>query len=160
MKHLYKLLFIIAPLVMYSHSLLLNVNDNKDGTITVSGTLDTGQSAEGALLRIKSLSKDETLYLKRLSHNNLIIKIPDEPYKVVLEDIDGDEVEKEGIPPLGGFLKKDTKSNKIEDNKQVKNESCSLAIIVSVIVAFILLLLSILVSINNTRKLMREIQNK
>ena len=159
MNHLYKLLLIIMPILMYSHSLLLNISDNGDGTILVSGSLDTGQSAEGVLVRIESILSKDTLYLKRLpSENKLIIKIPDEPYKVILEDIDGDQVEKKGIPPKGGFSKKKVK--KTEVKKTTKTESNSFAIIASILLAFVLLFITIYVNIHNTRKLMREIKNK
>ncbi|MBL3519879.1 hypothetical protein H0A43_05290, partial [Arcobacter lanthieri] len=52
MKKIFMLLALAFSL--YSHELILIVEDNKDNTITVAGEFDTGDSVAGALVRLES----------------------------------------------------------------------------------------------------------
>jgi len=60
------LLILLTPIFLFSHSLVLSVMDNEDGTITAQGVFNTGQSAAGALLVLEALHNKEILFEKRL----------------------------------------------------------------------------------------------
>ena len=71
MKFFLKLLLIlILPISINAHSLLLNVFDNEDNTITVEGIFNTGESAAGALIQLTSISSEEIIYEKRISEES------------------------------------------------------------------------------------------
>lgn len=165
MNKIFKLLImIVLPINILAHSLLLNVFDNEDNTITVEGIFNTGESAAGALIMLEALNSGEILFKQRLlDDSELTIKIPKEPYKIILDGGEGHTIVKDGIAPLNGFIKKETK----EVKKKQKNEnprfsilpSSSMAVNVSIIIAFILLILTILISIRNTNKIISEIKS-
>ncbi len=166
MKKLYSFIFILlTPLFLCSHSLILSVMDNGDGTITVQGVFNTGQSAAGALLVLEALYNKEILYEKRLpSSNELTINIPKVPYQIILDGGEGHTVVKDGIAPSEGFKKietsKEEKQNKKRRSRIDANISTSNAVTISIIIAFILLLAIIFISIFNTNKLLLELKNK
>lgn len=171
MNKIFKLLImIVLPINILAHSLLLNVFDNEDNTITVEGIFNTGESAAGALIILEALNSGEILFKQRLlDDSELTIKIPKEPYKIILDGGEGHTIVKDGIAPLNGFIKKETKETKEvkEVKKKQKNEnprfsilpSSSMAVNVSIIIAFILLILTILISIRNTNKIISEIKS-
>ncbi|NQY20140.1 MAG: hypothetical protein HRT40_02335 [Campylobacteraceae bacterium] len=165
MKKLLKLLLIlILPISINAHSLLLNVFDNEDNTITVEGIFNTGESASGALIQLRYISSEEIIYEKRLSdESELTIKIPKEPYLIILRGGPGHKIVKNGIPPLDGFIKKSSASKEKNKNKNEKlnvDLSSSNAVNISIISAFILLFLTIFISIRNTNKILKEIRKK
>jgi len=133
--------------------------DNEDGSIMISGGFNTGESAAGAMVRVKATSSDEILYEKRLgSEGEVSIKIPKIPYQVILDGGKGHTIVKDGIPPKEGFIKKEK-----EEKKKARSDakiSTSNAVIVSIIIAFILLFATIFMSARNTNKLMQEIKKK
>ena len=96
----------MIPVSIFAHSLLLNVFDNEDNTITVEGIFNTGESASGAYIILENTYTSEVLYKKRLpSSSELTIKIPDVKYKIILDGGPGHQVVKEGIAPINGFKK-------------------------------------------------------
>lgn len=151
------IMLMLLPLFLYSHSLLLNIMDNEDGTILISGGFNTGESAAGAMVRIKDTSSDEILYEKRLgSEGEAIIKIPKIPYEVILDGGKGHIIVKDGIPPKEGFIIKEKKKKK---KSRINAEfSTSKAVTVSITIAFILLFATIFMSARNTNRLIREIK--
>ncbi len=157
------MILMLLPLSLYSHSLLLNIMDNDDGSIMISGGFNTGESAAGAMVRVKATSSDEILYEKRLgSEGEVSIKIPKIPYQVILDGGKGHTIVKDGIPPKEGFIKKEKEKEK-EKKKKARSDakiSTSNAVIVSIIIAFILLFATIFMSARNTNKLMQEIKKK
>lgn len=151
---------------VFSHTLLLNVYDNEDDTISVEGIFNTGQLAPGAEVRLEALVTGELLYKKRLpDESELTIKTPKEPYQVVLDGGPGHQVVKAGIEPKGGFSKEITNISK--KTKEVKlskprdtMQGMTIEMMISVSIAFILLFITILISIRNTNKLMKQIKEK
>jgi hypothetical protein len=152
------ILLILLPLSLYSHSLLLNIMDNKDGTILVSGAFDTGESAAGAMVKIQAINSDEILYQKRLDNEGeLNLKIPKVPYQIILDAGEGEDIiAKDGIPPKEGFIVDTKKKKNTKGNSDV---STSNAVIISIIIAFILLFATLFMSAKNTNALIRELQN-
>lgn len=49
-------LLCLLPTLGFAHSLLLDLFDNEDGTLTITGHFSTGETAEGATIRIESLA--------------------------------------------------------------------------------------------------------
>ncbi|RXJ68906.1 hypothetical protein CRV08_05570 [Halarcobacter ebronensis] len=153
----------LFPIYLYSHSLVLNLMDNEDGTITASGMFNTGESAAGAMVRILAIESQEILYEKRLPENSeLTIPIPKVAYTVVLDGGPGHTVSKPGIEPQGGFIKekmpKEGKNKKEQPSRTNMQISSSNAVTYSIIVAFLLLFATIFISIKNTNKLLQELK--
>ncbi|WP_404319680.1 hypothetical protein [Malaciobacter canalis] len=159
------LLILLTPIFLFSHSLVLSVMDNEDGTITAQGVFNTGQSAAGALLVLEALHNKEILFEKRLpASNELTIDIPKIPYQIVLDGGEGHTVIKDGIAPPDGF--KEVKASKRSKEKAKKRSrtdatiATSNAVTITILIAFILLLATIFISIKNTNKLLLELKNK
>jgi hypothetical protein len=139
----------------FAHKLILGVYGNGDDTITIEGKYDTGASAAGALVRLESLNSGEVLFRERLPRKSeLTVKIPDEPYQVVLDGGPGHLSVKEGIPPASGF------SAPLKENPKAKPSGAAglnrpLAICVGL--AFCLLLLTIFIGIHNTNRILAAI---
>lgn len=160
-KLLLKLLFLLTlPIATYAHTLLLNVFNNEDNTITIEGVFNTGQLAAGAQVRLEALASGEVLYKKRLpDEGEITIKIPKEQYQVVLDGGPGHQIVENGPEPLNGFTKKTTikKEAKLSEARE-GNKPWSIALIVTISLAFVLLLSTIYISIKNTNKLMKELK--
>lgn len=158
-KILISILFFL-PSLMFSHTLLLNLFDNEDNTITVEGVFNTGELAVGALIRLEALNTGEILYKKRLpDEGELIIPIPKENYQVVLDGGPGHQVVEIGIAPKEGFKKV------LNAKKEVKLSSSrsgakawTKPLVISLFIAFLLILATILISIKNTNKLLRVLK--
>lgn len=151
----------LIPSFLFSHTLILNVDDNEDGTILIQGVFNTGQLAPGAEVRIESLVTGKVLFKKRLpDESELTIDIPKEPYQVVLDAGPGHQIVKEGIEPKGGFSEELNKKSKEVKVSQARSSMQGLPpeMIISVAVAFVLLFITIFISIKNTNKLMKELQ--
>lgn len=168
MKKFINIIFLIlTPIYLLGHSLVMNTIDNKNNTVTVNGKFDTGEDITGALLQLKSTISNEILFEKRFSSTNEItFDIPNIPYQIVLlDESDGDETVKEGIPPKDGFKniqKLQVKENIKKEEKPSRNLiqiSSSTAVTVIIICAFILLFATIIVGIRNTNKLLNELKN-
>ncbi len=164
MKKIYKLLLILVlPISLYSHSLLLNLIANEDGTMTIVGGFNTGESAAGALIKLEALSSGEILFQQRLSDSSeLTVDIPNIPYQVILDGGPGHTVSKEGIEPEEGFIKPKKEQVKKKERPSRANAqiSSSKAVTISILIAFILLFATIIISVINTNKLMKELQSK
>jgi len=166
MKKLIKIIFLILiPIALFAHTLVLNILDNKDDTITIEGMFNTGESAAGALIKIETLDSKEVLFQQRLSDDiEMIVQIPKVPYKIILDGGPGHSAEKIGIPPKDGFekIKKNEEPKPKKEEKPNRNLiqiSSSPAVTISIIIAFILLISTMIVSIRNTNKLIKEIKN-
>jgi hypothetical protein len=163
MKTIFKSIFLLlTPLYLFAHSLILDTMDNEDGTITVHGEFNTGESAAGALLKLEALNSGEILYQKRLPDDGeLTIPIPKLPYQIILDGGPGHSVTKEGIAPIGGFEKQveiKPKQKKQKPSRNMMQISSSKAVTYSIIAAFILLFATIFISIRNTNKLIKKIK--
>lgn len=92
-------------LSLHAHSLVFDAIDNEDGTMEIIGMFSTGASAEGAILKVVSLATSEPIYEKRIpASGSLMVDIPKEPYKLILDSGPGHKIEKSGdIKPEGGF---------------------------------------------------------
>lgn len=152
--------FLALTISLYSHELKLYVEDNKNNTITVAGEFDTGEDAAGAMVRLESLINGSVLFQKRLPiESEIVVDIPKEPYKVVLDGGENHTLEKDGIAPLEGFdLNLTSKIKQTSSTKKVNsNEWDSLTIIFFSICAS-LFALTIYFSNKNTNKILRYLK--
>ena len=156
-----KLLFItLLHSLLFGHTLLLNVFDNEDNTITVEGVFNTGEMAVGALIRLEALNTGNVLYKKRLpDESELTIDIPKEPYQIVLDGGPGHQVVQNGIAPQEGF------SVAINTKKQVQLSQArngtrpwTLPLVSSLLVVFIVLLATILICKRHTTSIVEAIK--
>jgi hypothetical protein len=159
-KYLILFLLFLLNTNINAHELEVNIIDNKNNTMTIFALLNTGESSAGILVRLEDKKTKETIFEKRFpSDNKLIVDIPKFAYIIVFDEGDDDLTIKEGIPPKEGFQKQkiEQKKTKSRTNTQI---STSNAVTISIAIAFFLLLLTIFVSIRNTNKLLKELQNK
>jgi len=150
---------------IFAHSLLLNVYNNENNTIQVEGMFDTGEAATGAQVRLESLSTQKVLYVKRLPlEGELTIKIPQEPYQIILDGGPSHSIIKEGIPPISGFIKTSTstKKNLNSQKESIKNKinTKNNIILLSILITILLFLITIFISIRNTNKLLKILKAK
>lgn len=162
-KFIVILMFLLTSFV-YSHTLLLNVFDNEDNTITVEGVFSTGETAPGAQIRLESLSSGEILYKKRLpEESELIIDIPKESYKVILNGGPGHQIIKDGISPKEGFQKLSISKNINVTSSNPSNNKEGISegeiILFSILIALLLLIITIFISIKNTNRLIYELKH-
>ncbi|WP_052502649.1 hypothetical protein [Halarcobacter anaerophilus] len=82
----------------------------------VIGEFSTGVTAQGAMIKIQTLSNSKIIFEKRLpSSGSLMVNIPKESYIVILDAGEGHLVQKDGfVTPDGGFL--ETKSFESKSN--------------------------------------------
>ncbi len=160
-KKLLTLIFILT-LNLQAHTLLMNIIDNEDNTITIVGVFNTGQGAAGAQVRIEALNTAQILYKKRLpQESELTIDIPNEPYQIVLDGGPGHQIVKEGIAPQEGFkteLKKDKKENKELSQERSFTKAWSLPYIILISITLLLIILTIYFSKRNTDKILKAIK--
>lgn len=158
------ILIFLIPSFLYAHTLLLDVHNNDDNTITVEGSFSTGEGAVGAQIRLESLITEKILYKKRLpNESELTINIPKEPYKVILDGGPGHTIEKEGFAPIEGFSKELLEKKKVETIKQnrgFERGTTTKILIGGVLIAFLLILLTIFISIRNTNKIIAQLKTK
>jgi len=154
------LAFLLISLNLSAHTLLMDVIDNEDNTITVVGAFSTGEKTVGALVKLESLISGEVLYQKRLpDESELTIEIPKEQYQVVLDGGPGHTVVKEGFAPLEGFTKKtstETSSKKLSQNQHGALINTSVIVLFSI--AFVLLGLTLYFSARNTKILTAQLK--
>lgn len=150
------LLLLLSQSYVFAHSLLMNVYSEDGETITIEGKFDTGTLAPGALLTLEALNTGDILYQERLPwESEVTISIPDEPYKIILDGGPMHIIEKDGIPPEKGFTVQQTakpQANKPES--PVLKKPLAFALITTMF----LLVLTIIVSIVNTRKLIAALE--
>lgn len=147
---------------LYAHSLLMNIFDNEDNTITVMAEFSTGEKAAGALIRLESLVTGEVLYQKRLPlESELTITIPKEEYQVVLDAGPGHTIVKEGIAPLEGFVNKIQTKNIVKVSQAQKtNHQWSALTTLFFIICMILFLMAIYWSNKNTNKILKQLKSE
>lgn len=144
------LLLLLVLTNLFAHKIVLNIIDNDNDTITIVGGYDTGQSAANALVRLESLNSGEILYEARLpDESEMVVKIPSEPYKIVLDGGVGHSQIKEGIPPKDGFKVKLKKQTKSISQKQQLN----IAYVITLTIAILFMILTMFFSYKNTKKL-------
>ncbi len=158
------LIFLLLTLDLFSHEIYLNVLDNKDNTITVSGDTSTGEDVAGALIKLESLINAQILFEERLPESSkLIISIPKEPYQIVLDAGPEEGVfVKDGIAPIEGFNKEfiekiNTNNSKLSKAKEV-DENWDLITIFFFSLCLILFSLSIYFSNKNTNKILNQLK--
>lgn len=160
-----KILIIIGLFILtnlYAHTLIMNLIDNEDDTITIAGQFSTGQNAVDAMVRIEALNSGDILFQKRLPDvGELTIPIPKEPYQVVLDGGPGHQLVEEGIAPISGYIvsKNNEEPEKKELSKAIDSKnSWSIAYIVLITITLLLVLLTIYISKRNTDKILRMIK--
>lgn len=154
------LLLLLLSLNLSAHTLIMDIIDNEDNTMTVVGAFSTGEKTVGALVKFESLITGEVLYQKRLpEESELTIEIPKEQYQVVLDGGPGHTVVKEGFAPLEGFTKNTDKtqsSKKLSQNQEGALVNTSVIVLFSL--AFILLALTLYFSAKNTKILTAQLK--
>lgn len=154
-------IFIFLSINLFAHSLVMNLYDNKDNTITVVGEFSTGEDAAGALIKIESLVSGEILFKERLPQSSeLVIAIPKEPYQVVLDGGPGHTIIKEGIAPLEGFneeLKAKIDTKKFSKSQEIIGE-WNIISILFFILCLILFAMAIYFSNKNTNKILQQLK--
>lgn len=154
------LVLLLLSLNLNAHTLIMDIIDNEDNTITVVGAFSTGEKTVGALVKFESLITGEILYQKRLpKESELTINIPKEQYQVVLDGGPGHTVVKEGFAPLEGFTKKTDKtqiSKKLSQNQHGALINTSVIVLFSI--AFVLLGLTLYFSARNTKMLTSQLK--
>lgn len=161
-KILMTFIFLISlQKAIFAHTLLLNVFDNEDNTITVEGIFNTGELATGAQIRLESLHNGMLLYKNRLpDESELTIQIPKEAYQIVLDGGPGHQIVQTGPSPKGGFIKQNKQNKEVKLSKPREGQRpWSLALVVSIALAFTILFITILVSIKNTNLLIKQLKN-
>lgn len=159
-----KRLYLITLILLFSsnafaHKLVLGVIDNEDNTITITGVFDTGAPATGAWVILKSESNDKILFKKRLpDESEITTKIPDEPYQIILDGGPGHKHTMDGIPPIEGFTKKIETDGEVKKKKAHSGKAMNLPHMVTTGIGFLLLIITIIVSIKNTNKLLDELK--
>ncbi|WP_418185223.1 hypothetical protein ACNSOS_10315 [Aliarcobacter vitoriensis] len=157
------ILFFVFSVSLFSHELILIVEDNKNNTITVAGEFDTGDSVSGALIKLESLSSGDILFQQRLPESQeIIVEIPKEPYRVVLDGGSGHTLIKAGIAPIEGF-KEEVKQNVSNQNKKssqkqtilTKWDSLTITFFTLCLIAF---LLAIYFSNKNTNRILAHLK--
>jgi len=155
-----KILGVLSLLVSFleAHTLMMNIANNGDGTITVVGEFSTGELAAGAMVRLESLVSGSTLFKQRLGvEGELAIPIPKEPYQVVLDGGPGHVIVKEGIAPAEGFsiqVSEAGKSTKKLSEAQSSTGEWSLPTMILFSLAMALMGLTLYFSARNTKKLL------
>lgn len=161
-KKLFLTFLFLIPSLIYAHILLLNVYDNENNTITVEGVFNTGELAIGAQINLESINTGNVLYKKRLpNEGKLIIDIPKEPYTIILNGGSKHIIKKEGISPKEGFSTKILKKKKAKLSSEImksKRASTLPIIMIGLVLAFLLLLVTIFISIKNTNRLIKELK--
>ncbi len=146
---------------LYAHSLILNVLNNDDNTITIEGGFSTGEDAAGAMIRLELLSSGEVIFKERLpSQSELTVKIPKEPYQIVLDGGPGHTIIKDGIPPIEGYIEEikiKTVNSKLSTAENANNE-WDLLTILFFILCLILFSLTIYFSNRNTNKILNQLK--
>jgi len=137
---------LILPVSIFAHTLIFDTFDNEDGTMEITAMFSTGNSAEGAMVKIVSQASLEIIYEKRVDQSGIfVIDIPKEPYNLILDSGPGHVIEKAGtIKPQGGFT-------------IVKEKKIDYAFYTTLILS---LLFSILAVILYIEKIRREIKNE
>lgn len=158
-----KILVLLTLLCTFasSHTIFMQVIDNEDNTITVEGEYSTGEKTIGAQVRLESLLTGAILFKKRIPvDDELIIKIPTEPYQIVLDGGPGHVFVKEGIAPLEGFSKQVKNSEvKAKLSMPVNNTGAwSNPAIFMFMICLILILLAIYFSFKNTNRILNELR--
>ena len=162
MKKILTIIYLLMITNLYAHTLVMNLLDNEDDTLTIVGQFSTGQNAVDAMVRIEALNTGALLFQKRLpDEGEVTIPIPLEPYQVVLDGGPGHQLVQDGIPPIKGF--KESKINNKTETKELskaKNSrnTWSLAYIVLISFTLLLLILTIYYSKRNTDKILRTIE--
>ncbi len=145
-KYLY-LILIFLQINLSAHSVLLDAVDNEDGTMEVMGGFTTGASATGSMLRIESKISLKILYKNRIPESgSLMVKIPNEPYQIVLDSGPGHIITKDGlIEPEGGFT------------AQIQDKPLQIAYNITFGISILFIVLSIIVFFIKRNKKEKEI---
>lgn len=145
----------------FAHSLIVGAYSNDDDTITVEGKYDTGATAQGAQVRLESLNTGKVLFQQRLGlESELTVKIPDEPYRIVLDGGPGHVAVKEGIAPQKGFsVQPKPSEQKAQNTHSHGKPDLSSAYFVTLGLVFCFLFLTLFICRQNTNKIIKTIQN-
>jgi hypothetical protein len=139
----------------------MNVLNNEDDTITIVGEFSTGQKAVDAMVRLEAINSGDILFEKRLPDvGEFTIKIPQEPYQIVLDGGPGHQIVQDGISPSQGYIIDTTvkeKKKKLSEPITSKNK-WSLPYIILITVTLLLIGLTIYFSKRNTDKILKMIQ--
>ncbi len=141
LKNIFFVFILSMQNLVFAHSVVLSMADNNDGTMEIFGGFSTGQSAAGAKIIIKSKVSSKVLYENRVPNSGIItIKIPTEPYSVILDSGPGHVLEKSGkLIPKSGF------------KKDLGSSSYSLAFLVTLSLSLFFVFTSFFLSLKKAR---------
>lgn len=153
-------IYLFIVLNLNAHTLVMNILDNEDGTISVEGVFNTGEVAVGAMIRLESLVNGSILLKERITEEGEItIIIPNEEYQIVLDGGPGHVIVDTGISPRKGFKKKASSYNIKELSKQTQGGLINVYSTVLFSLSFILIALVLFFSSKNTKILIKEIKS-
>jgi len=162
MKKILTIIYLLMITNLYAHTLVMNLLDNEDDTLTIVGQFSTGQNAVDAMVRIEALNTGALLFQKRLpDEGEVTIPIPLEPYQVVLDGGPGHQLVQKGISPIKGFS--ESKINNKTEKKELSQvitsrNSWSLPYIILISFTLFLIGLTIYFSKRNTDEILRSIE--
>lgn len=97
-------MFLLCTSFLHAHTLMLQTNDEGDGKLLIKGVFSTGETAAGALVKLKTLHDGQIVFEQRLpTLGELIAPIPSAPYEIILDGGSGHTVTRQGIAPPEGF---------------------------------------------------------
>ena len=163
MKKIFLILTATFITIFAHDEYFLNIIDNKNNTVTIIGYDDHKDGIEGTLIKLESLVNGTILYQERLpKESKIVVSIPKEPYRIVLDTGNGNILIKDGIVPKEGFLMKqniDSKSNIEVTKKQDSLDSEWNFLTISFFsLCLISFLLSIYFSNRNTNIILEKIK--
>ena len=163
MKKILIMLSLVCTMT-YAHTLLMNVFDNEDNTITIEGMYSTGKKTIGALIKVESLVSGKVLLKQRFpEESEITIDIPKEPYQIVLDGGPGHVIVKKGIAPKEGFSQEIISKINTNENTSLsmpENANWNNSTIFLFFLCVILLTLAIYFSNKNTQKIYKLIEEK
>jgi len=96
------LLVVILFLTAFSHTAIMSLRDNGNGTVTVDASLSTGETVQGATIVVRDKETNEPLSRETMpGSGKLVIRTPQVPYTVTLDMGEGHTVVRSGPVTVG-----------------------------------------------------------
>ncbi len=131
------------------------ITNNNDKTISIN----IMNEKEENTIYLQAIYSDEVLFEKELKkEKSIVVKIPAEPYLIILKNKNKYELEM-GIEPRNGFTKHiDVKIENILYKERLENEDYKNSLIFFYTFAFIFILLAVFFNMRNTNKLLKQLE--
>jgi hypothetical protein len=89
-------MFFLLTFAVSAHTLFMGVENNEDGTVTVTGMFSDGSSSAGLEFRLEDMNGKIILKDKMDQFGEFSFKIPDLPYFIVIDGGPGHCVREKG----------------------------------------------------------------